>query len=73
MLLIAPNENAGSAKIGGVFGLNKLIVLTTTLSASIDLEWEQGKWQQTFESVYKKEEDAETLNEVFVNTKANYT
>ena len=71
-MLISTNANAsGSAKIGGVFVNSE----SATVTASFNTQWEQGKWQQTFESdfQYKKEDDAETLNEVFVNTKANYT
>lgn len=72
MLLITMPANAsGSAKIGGVFVNSD----SATITGSLNTQWEQGKWQQTFESdfQYKKEDDKETLNEIFLNTKANYT
>ena len=72
MLLITMPANAsGSAKIGGVFVNSD----SATVTGSLNTQWEQGKWQQTFESdfQYKKEDDEETLNEIFLNTKANYT
>jgi|TARA_B100000073_G_scaffold346230_1_gene357131 putative salt-induced outer membrane protein len=72
LLLVSMNANAkGSAKIGGTFVNSE----SATVTGSFNYSWEQDKWQQTFESdfQYKKEDDKETMNELFLNTKANYT
>ena len=42
------------------------------ITGSLNTQWEQGKWQQTFESdfQYKKEDDKEKLNEIFQDKNA---
>lgn len=71
LLVAFPIQAKGSAKIGGTFVNSD----SSTLNGSLDYQWEEGKWQQTFESdyQYKKEDDAEVMNELFLNTKANFT
>ena len=71
LLISAPAFGSGSAKIGGTFVNSD----SSTLNGSLDYRWEEGKWQQTFESdyQYKKEDDTEVMNDLFLNTKANFT
>ena len=64
LLISAPAFGSGSAKIGGTFVNSD----SSTLNGSLDYRWEEGKWQQTFESdyQYKKEDDTEVMNELFL-------
>ena len=58
-------------KLGGTFINSE----SATVTGSFNYQWEEGNWQQTFESdyQYKKNDDTEVLNELYLNTKTNYT
>ena len=66
-----PVSAKGSASLGGTFVNSD----SATATGSFNYQWEQENWQQTFESDYqfKEEDNKETMNELFLNTKANYT
>ena len=71
LLITMPANAKGSAKIGGTFINSE----SATITGSFDYQWEQGDWQQSFESdyQYKKNDNSEVMNELYFNTKANYT
>jgi len=71
LLIAFPVQATGSAKLGGTFVNSE----SASINSSLDYQWEDGKWQQTFETdyQYKKEDNTEVMHELFLNTKANYT
>lgn len=72
LLLVAmPVFATGSAKIGGTF-INSD---ESTLTFSLDNQWEQGDWQRSTELdyIYKETNNIESLNEFYGSTKINYT
>jgi hypothetical protein len=71
LFLASPLSATGSASLGGTFVNSD----SATATGSFNYQWEQDNWQQTFESDYqfKEEDNKETMNELFLNTKANYT
>ena len=71
VMITMPANASGSAKIGGTLVNSE----SATFTGSFNYQWEQEKWQQTIETdyQYKKENNSEVMNELFLNTKANYT
>lgn len=71
LFISSPLYAKGNAKIGGTFVNSD----SATVKGALNLSFEQGNWQQSIETdyAYKKADDIETMNEFFLNTKANYT
>ena len=63
LLITMPANAKGSAKIGGTFINSE----SATITGSFDYQWEQGDWQQSFESDYQyKKNDNSDLSIMYL-------